>query len=202
MAIDLKVRQKELYAPSALEVSVVEVPAMRFLAIDGAGDPNTAPAYGEAVAALYAASYALKALRKRQPGAEDYVVLPLEGLWWMAGGAPYSPDRKEDFRWTLLIRQPDDAADDALDEAREAAARKKALPALPGLYARTLHEGRAAQILHIGPYADEGPTIAALHDAIARQGLAPRGKHHEIYLSDPARVPPARLKTILRQPVA
>lgn len=205
--LDLKAQRKDLYHPPATEVTIVDVPAVRFLAIDGTGDPNTAPAYQGAVEALFAVSYALKFAYKRGPQALDYTVMPLEGLWVLPDGRSpdgqaLSPARKATFAWTLLIRQPDDATAAQVEEARQQAALKKPLSSLGGLRLEVLHEGRAAQIMHLGRYDDEGPTIEQLHAFIAAHGYTPRGKHHEIYLGDPRRAAPAKLRTILRQPIA
>lgn len=201
VAIDLRKAHKDLYAPPVGTVQLVEVPPMRFLAIDGTGDPNTSPAYAEAVAALYAVAYALKMRRKRENPANDYVVMPLEGLWWMAEGIAYSPEARDGWAWTMLIRQPDDVTAAQFDEAREQVAGKKGLPRLSALRLEEHDEGSAAQTMHIGPYSTEASTIALLHDFIAAQGRVARGKHHEIYLGDPRRTAPERLKTILRQPI-
>ena len=199
-AIDLRKANKALYAPKAGAVQFVEVPPMQFLAIDGTGDPNNSAVYDETVAALYTASYAVKGLRK-ELGADDYTVMPLEGFWAMADDAPYSPDDRQHWVWTLLIRQPDELTVEHFAEARERALRKKGLARLAELRLMAYTEGLSAQTLHLGPFADEAPTIALLHDFIAAQGRTPRERHHEIYLSDPRRTDPARLKTILRQPV-
>lgn len=205
--LDLKAQRKDLYAPSARAAAIVEVPPMQFLMIDGTGDPNSAPAYREAVEALYALSYALKFSYKRGPAARDYVVMPLEGLWALPDGRepdgrPLTPERKATFAWTMMIRQPDDATAALVEESRQLVARKKALPALPMLRLETFCEGRAAQIMHHGSYDDEAPTIAGLHAFIAERGYTLRGTHHEIYLGDPRRTAPEKLRTVLRQPVA
>lgn len=200
--IDLRKARKDLYAPPVGAVRLIEVPPMHFLAIDGAGDPNTSPAYVTVVTALYSVSHAIKALRKRGVAVDDYIVMPLEGLWWMADDAPYSPTEREHWAWTMQIRQPDDVTVEQFAEAREQVSRKKGLPNLPALRLEERHEGSAAQTMHLGPYADEAPTITLLHDFIAAQGRTAHGKHHEIYLGDPRRTAPERLKTILRQPIA
>ena len=205
--IDLKAQRKDLYGPSARQPAIVEVPPMRYLMIDGEGDPNLAPAYRDAVEALYALSYAIKFSYKRGPAALDYVVMPLEGLWMLPDGhepdgQPLTPERKATFAWTMMIRQPDDATAPLVEESRQEVARKKALPALPALRLETLLEGRAAQIMHLGSYDDEAPTIARLHAFIETQGYTLRGKHHEIYLGDPRRTAPEKLRTVLRQPIA
>lgn len=200
-AIDLRKERKDLYNPPVGTVQLVTVPPMKFLALDGTGDPNTVPAYTEAVAALYAVAYALKMRRKRENPANDYVVMPLEGLWWMAEGAAYSPDEREGWAWTMLIRQPDDVTAAQFSETCEEVARKKGLRRLSDVRLEEQAEGNAAQTMHIGPYATEAPTITLLHNFIAAQGHTARGKHHEIYLGDPRRTAPERLKTILRQPI-
>lgn len=201
-AVDLKQQRKDLYQPPADEVTVVDVPEMRFLAIDGVGDPNMAPAYKQAVEALYAAAYAIKFLRKQIPGAADAAVMPLEGLWWTSDGSAFSPEHKDNLQWTALIRQPDEVTDELFEEARRRVAQRKQLPALSHMRLEPFREGQAAQIMYIGPYATEGPTIVRLHAFIAQQGGTLRGRRHEVYLSDPARRPPDKLKTILRQPFA
>ncbi len=200
-AIDLRKERKDLYGPPVGTVQLVEVPPMQFLAIDGTGDPNTSPAYAEAVAALYAVAYALKMRRKRESPANDYVVMPLEGQWWMADNAAYAPEAREGWAWTMLIRQPDDVTAEQFADAREQVATKKAMPRLATLRLQGLVEGSVAQTMHVGPYATEAPTVALLHDFIAAQGHTAHGKHHEIYLGDPRRTAPEQLKTILRQPV-
>jgi hypothetical protein len=144
-------------------------------------------------------AYGLKfALKKR--GAEDYAVMPLEGLWWSDDMATFSVGRKDDWRWTMMIAQPVDAPPDLLAAVVADVARKKT-PAAQQVRLETYHEGLAAQIMHLGPYAAEGPTIARLHAFIAGQGYQRAGKHHEIYLGDPNRTAPERLRTVLRQPI-
>ncbi|TCL58323.1 hypothetical protein EDC14_104216 [Hydrogenispora ethanolica] len=202
--IDLKKELQTFYNPSAGTVQIVRLPALRFLIIDGRGDPNTAPAYREAVAALFGLSYTLKFMLKREGGA-DYGVMPLEGLWWTGNPADYadfSPDHKELWQWTALMLQPDCIDPERVERARSELHRKKDLPALDRVRLERFEEGLAAQILHLGPYADEAPTIDRLHRFIAENGYRRTGKHHEIYLNDPRRTAPGRLKTILRQPIA
>jgi hypothetical protein len=200
-AIDYKKELKQLYNPSAREVALVEVPPLRFLMADGRGDPNSAPAYAEAVEALFALAYALRFMLKRSPGAIDYSVMPLEGLWWGDGGASFDAQHKASWHWTMLIMQPEQVTPELVDKALEELRKKKRPAGLDRVRFETYHEGRAAQIMHIGPYADEAPTIARLHTFIAGQGLTPRGKHHEIYLGDPRKSAPERLRTVIRQPV-
>ncbi|HZS88067.1 MAG TPA: GyrI-like domain-containing protein [Chloroflexota bacterium] len=197
--IDVKKQLKHLYEPSQ-DVTVVDVPPMHFLMIDGHGDPNTSADYADAIAALYALSYAIKFLVKKSAAAIDYGVMPLEGLWWADDPAVFVAARKADWDWTMMIMQPDCVTSTTVAEARAQAAHKD-LPALPRLRFETYHEGLAAQIMHIGPYAAEGPTIERLHRFIAEHGYRLMGKHHEIYLSDPRRTAPERMRTVLRQPM-
>ncbi|MGN6484947.1 MAG: GyrI-like domain-containing protein [Thermomicrobiales bacterium] len=197
---DFKTDRKDLYAPPTSGFVLVEVPPMTFLAIDGHGDPNTSAAYREAVEALYAVSYTVKFADKAQ--GRDIVVGPLEGLWSAADPGVFTSRAKADWDWTMMIRQPDWTATDMLREAIAATARRKSLPALEAMRIVPYAEGTCLQIMHIGAYDDEGPTLARLHDEIMpARGLTWNGPHHEIYLSDPRRVAPEKLKTILRQPV-
>jgi hypothetical protein len=197
---DLKRTLKHLYAPKAKEFVAVEVPEMQFLMIDGHGDPNTAPEYADAVAALYGVAYKIKFASKKGLD-QDYTVMPLEGLWWAADMDTYLTRDKSAWDWTMMIMQPEWITAEMVDEAVEAVA-KKGLAALPKLRFEPYDEGLCAQILHVGSYDDEGPTLARLHDAwLPENGYVENGKHHEIYLSDPRRVAPDKLKTILRQPI-
>lgn len=198
--LDVKQELKHLYKASAKEVVQVEVPGMRFLMIDGGGDPNTAPAYAAAVEALFSVSYTAKFMLKKGPRQIDYAVMPLEGLWWSSDHAVFARNERAKWQWTMMIHQPD-VADDALIEAAIGEVRrKKALAALDKLRLERFAEGRCAQVLHIGPFSEEGPTIERVHAFIdARSGL--RGKHHEIYLSDVRRAAPDKWKTIIRQPM-
>jgi hypothetical protein len=198
--IDFKREQKHLYQPSTKAFSVVDVPPMNFLMIDGHGDPNTAQAYRDAVEALYAVAYALKFMSKREKGL-DYVVPPLEGLWWVENMADFSMDDKSAWSWTMMIMQPEWATKEMIEAARQQVEKKKNPPALRKLRLETYHEGLSAQIMHVGPYDAEAPTIARMHTFIEENGYQPAGKHHEIYLSDPNRVAPEKLKTVLRQPI-
>ncbi len=198
--MDFKKEWKHLYRPPAKKVSVVDVPPMNFLMIDGAGDPNVAPAYRRAVEALFALSYALK-FRIKKSGGLDYVVMPLEGLWWTDDPGRFRMDDKAAWQWTAMMMQPDPVTPALFEEMLAETRRKKELPALERVRFETYHEGLAVQIMHIGPYAAEEPTIARLHHFIQENGYESHGKHHEIYLSDPRRTAPERLKTILRQPV-
>lgn len=198
---DVKKDLKHLYAPSAKAVSVVTVPPLRFLMIDGEGDPNTAPAYVQALEALYPLAYTLKFMVKKQSPGQDYSVPPLEGLWWVPDMRKFSMQDKDSWLWTMMIMQPDPVTAEMVAEAVEDVRRKKNPPALAKVRFEVYDEGLAAQILHIGPYAAEAPTIARLHAHIEAGGHTLHGKHHEIYLSDPGRTAPEKLKTIIRQPM-
>jgi hypothetical protein len=199
--IDFMRELRELYAP-AREPSLVEVPDLAFLMIDGHGDPNTEPEFSEAIEALYTVAYAAKFTIKRAPEGIDYRVMPLEGVFWAADMSTFTTGERSAWDWTLMIMQPDQVTSEVLGEALATASEKKSLGAIGRMRLEVFAEGLAAQVLHIGPYAAEGPTIQRLHAFIAEQGYERRGKHHEVYLSDPRRAAPERLKTVLRQPVA
>jgi hypothetical protein len=196
--------KKEIATYSARrgEFSLVEVPALQYLAVDGHGDPNTARAYEEAITSLYPLAYQLKFLSKTELG-RDHVVMPLEALWWSADLTSFTSARdKSRWDWTLLIMVPDWITAEHLDAARAATARKGRAPARDRVRLERYEEGLSVQTLHVGAYDDEGPVLAAMHeDFIPSRGFQLTGKHHEIYLSDPRRTPAHRLRTILRQPV-
>jgi hypothetical protein len=200
LKIDTKKDYKHLYQASSRTPTPLDVPPLRYLMIDGHGDPNTAPAYAQAVEALYSVSYTAKFLLKKGPRAIDYAVMPLEGLWWSDDLSAFERDDRSRWQWTMMIMQPDIADDATLMQAIADVRRKKALPAIDALRLDTFTEGSCAQLLHVGPFSEEGPTIQRLHDFIATQGTL-RGKHHEIYLSDIRRAAPERWKTIIRQPL-
>jgi hypothetical protein len=198
--IDLKKELKSLYQPSAKEVVEVDVPTMNYLIVDGEGDPNTSQAFSDAVEALFAVSYTLKFMVKKGPLAIDYGVMPLEGLWWADDMSAFTAGDKSRWKWTLMIMQPSFVEKDMVDGAMADVTRKKDPAAISRLRFETFTEGRCAQVLHIGPFSEEGPTIEKLHrfiDARSRR----RGKHHEIYLSDMRKSDPSRWKTVIRQPM-
>jgi len=198
--INFKKELKYLYNPSAKKVETVDVPMMSFLMIDGSGDPNTAKEYKDAIEALFAVSYALKFMVKRKKGI-DYGVLPLEGLWWTDDMIQFSMENKDVWNWTAMIMQPEYVTEGLVNKALEQVEKKKNPPALPKIKFESFHEGLSAQIMHIGSYSVEGPTIERLHNFIKENGYELKGKHHEIYLSDPRRSAPERMKTIIRQPI-
>jgi hypothetical protein len=198
--IDLKKDLKYLYAPSAKAVVEVDVPALRFLMIDGQGDPNTSPAYAEAVQALFSVSYAAKFMLKRGAQGIDYAVMPLQGLWWADDLSAFAANDRARWRWTMMILQPDFVQATVLEAAMAHVRRKKSLDAIDRLRLETFTEGRCAQVLHVGPFTEEGPTIERVHAFIAERGML-AGKHHEIYLSDVRHADPAKWRTIIRQPM-
>lgn len=200
--VDFRKALKALYAPSARQgLHIVDVPALRYLMVDGAGDPNTAPAYAEALETLYGVAYAIKFASKTELG-RDYTVPPLEGLWWSKDMTDFTARRKDNWEWTMMLMVPDWVGPAMIDAAIARTKKKKAPAALDKLRVEVLEEGRCVQVLHTGSYDNEGPVLEKLHaEFLPANGLKPVGKHHEIYLSDPRKVAPEKLKTVLRQPV-
>lgn len=198
--IDLKKEPGTLYAASAKKVAEVLVPPMNFLMLDGRGDPNGSAEYEAVVETLFSVSYAAKFIVKKGPDALDYAVMPLEGLWWVEDMRRFSVDDKSSWQWTMMVMQPDFVAADVLQRAIAEVARKKALAPLPRLRIERFDEGRCAQILHVGPFSTEGPTVAELHRYVDAHG-GRAGRHHEIYLSDVRKAEPSKWKTIVRQPM-
>lgn len=198
--MDLKKELKHLYSPSAKQVAVVDVPEMNFLMIDGEGDPNTAPAYQNAVEALFAVSYTLKFMVKKDENQIDYTVMPLEGLWWVDDMTQFSLKNKDAWKWTAMIMQPEFVTRELVSEAVNQVEKKKGLQSGADLRFEPFREGKAAQIMYFGPYSEEASTIERIHRFIREQGNRLRGRHHEIYLSDPRRTAPEKLRTVIRQP--
>jgi hypothetical protein len=199
--IDYKRELRQLYAPGGDPV-IVDVPDLAYLTIDGHGDPNTSAEFSEAIEALYTIAYAAKFAVKHAREGIDYGVMPLEGLFWTPDMSTFTTEDKSAWDWTLMIMQPDHVTPEVFDEARATATKKKSLEAIGRVRLARYAEGRAGQIMHIGPYAAEGPTIRRLHAFIVEKGYECAGKHHEIYLSDPRRAAPQKMKTIIRQPVS
>ena len=198
--IDMKKVLKSLYYASARDVVQVEVPPLNYLMVDGEGDPNSAAAYPQAVEALYSVSYTAKFMLRKAAVGIDYVVMPLEGLWWADELTAFVAGDRQRWKWTMMILQPDCVPREVIAAATAAVREKKSLPALDLLRFETFTEGRCAQVMHVGPFTEEGPTIARLHAYIeSRAALA--GKHHEIYLTDIRRADPRKWKTIIRQPM-
>ncbi|MGE0283740.1 MAG: GyrI-like domain-containing protein [Rhizobiaceae bacterium] len=199
--IDLKKAHKDLYSAPRGDFIVLRVPPLRYLMIDGYGDPNVELSYKEAVEALYVASYTLKFMCKESEG-RDYVVPPLEGLWWADDLTDFKTRRKDRWSWTMMIMVPELVGQALAVSAIKKAEAKKGLPALSKVRVATLDEGIVAQTLHVGPYDAEGPILHKLHDEfLPANGYAETGHHHEIYLGDPRKAAPEKLRTILRQPI-
>ncbi len=198
---------KRLYRASAKEPAFVDVPAMDFLMVDGSGDPNGSQEFQEAVQVLYTVAYTLKFMLKKRASPVAMPVMPLEGLWWSEDPAEFDAQDRASWRWTAMMVLPEpvgrEHVAEALELAREKPARPgKRLPALDRPRCERFHEGLSAQVLHIGPFSEEGPTVQKLHAYLREHGRELRGKHHEIYLSDPRRTPPEKWRTIIRQPCA
>jgi hypothetical protein len=215
MKIDFKKEFKHLYQSTTKEFQVLEVPPMQFLMLDGRGDPNTAQEYQDAIEALYAVAYKIKFTSKKTLG-KDYVVPPLEGLW----GSPemifsltgirderewidtFQTSDRDSWHWTMMILQPEWITPEIFSQASEEVRKGKNPTSLDKLRLESYDEGLSVQILHIGPYANEGPILAKMHTKfLPENGYTEAGKHHEIYLSDPRKTAPEKLKTILRQPI-
>jgi hypothetical protein len=201
--IDFKKELKQYYSSTNKAFEVVDVPPFQFLMVDGSGDPNTARGYQEAVEVLFALSYKLKFTSKKELE-RDYVVPPLEGLWWAKDMEVFTTQRdKNAWSWTMMIMQPEWITQEMFETATTLVHQSKGLPGSERTRLEKYHEGLSVQILHLGSYDDEGPILHKLHhEFIPEHGYQMRGKHHEIYLSDPRRVEPTKLKTILRQPVS
>ncbi|SDS37287.1 hypothetical protein SAMN04489860_1405 [Paraoerskovia marina] len=198
--VDFK-KGDELRAPRG-DFRLLDVPPTRYLMIDGGGDPNTSSRYADALATLYPVGYALKFASKDELG-RNYVVPPLEGLWWADDMTTFTTARdKSRWRWTMMLLVPRWVPDAMVTDVVQRVRDRKAPPRIDELRWETLAEGRVVQTLHVGPFDDEGPVLARMHDEfMPGQGLRPRGRHHEIYLGDPRRVAPERMRTVLRQPV-
>ncbi|MFX4291763.1 GyrI-like domain-containing protein [Streptomyces bohaiensis] len=192
--IDYKREFKELYS-ARRNPAIVEVPPLRYLALDGEGGPYS-DAYRDAVSALFAISYKAKFLVRGDTGV-DFGVMPLETLWHTDG----ADTGKGSWRWSAMIMQPEPVDDVVLGRARETVVAKGEHPAAGDAARRDLDEGTAAQVLYVGPYEEEDPVIDALHAFILDSGARSAGTHHEIYLNSPDRTAPERLRTIIRQPV-
>ncbi|UCG04107.1 MAG: GyrI-like domain-containing protein [Candidatus Heimdallarchaeota archaeon] len=201
--IDFKKELKEYYSNvSPKEFSIVDVPPLNFLMIDGQGYPGTSQEYQDAMQTLYPLSYTLKFMMKKK--GKDYVVMPIEGLWWAENMNVFTEafmEKKDEWLWTSMIMQPDFITQELVDQAIKDVRKKKDPPAISKLRFENYHEGLSVQILYFGSYSDEGPTISRMHQYAEDQGYRLRGKHHEIYLSDPRRTKPEKLKTIIRQPI-
>jgi hypothetical protein len=198
--IDLRKKYKEFYNPSKKEFTIVEIPSFQYLMIDGKGDPNTSAIYQQVIETLYGLSFTLKFGLKKSQGL-DYTVMGLEGLWYSADISTFSMEHKDEWEWTMMMLQPDFITPELFEDARRQLKAKGKGPLADQTRLERYDEGVCAQIMYIGAYDDEPPTIARMHQFIKDQGYALTGKHHEIYLSDARRVAPEKNRTILRQPI-
>lgn len=200
--VDFK-KSLDSYRASRSEFRLVEVPQMRYLMVDGHGDPNSAPAYALALEALYPVAYGLKFASKKELD-RDYVVPPLEGLWWAEDMDVFTVARdKDQWQWTMMLMVPAWIGEDMFLHAVENVRAKRSPDRLGDIRLELLEEGLCAQTLHLGPFDEEGPVLERMHEEfIPSQGLRMTGKHHEIYFSDPRRTAPEKLRTLLRQPVS
>jgi hypothetical protein len=204
--LDLRKELKQFYAPSAKKVELVDVPEFQFAMISGAiepgMEPGNSPAFASAMEALYGVTYTLKFMSKlRKVDPIDYPVMALEGLWWVDDGE-FRIERKDNYVWTVMILQPDHITPEMFEEARAQVAKKRGeSPALAQLRLERFREGLCVQTLHVGPYADEPATMAKMAAFAAEHGYVLCGKHHEIYMGNPLRAAPEKLKTVLRHPV-
>ena len=198
--IDLKKELKSLYNPTAKDVTVIDIPKMNFILIDGQGAPESKQ-FQQSIEALYPIAYTIKFDKKKTDGT-DYGVMPLEGLWWAEDMSVFNSEKSDrnKWLWTLMIMQPDFITKGDFDKAKEASKKKKDNPAISNVRFESFSEGKSAQIMHIGPFSTEGPNVQGIHNRIKEIGGNLSGKHHEIYLSDFRRADPAKMKTVLRQP--
>lgn len=200
MPSDWKKDMKELYFPPTGKVVEVQVPALGFLVVQGKGDPNSNPGFQASIGALYSISYTLKFMVRRSDPSRDFKVGPLEALWWNMGNGSLLQGKREDWQWKAMILQPSFADQDLVEEARREARKKRLNPLIEEARLESIEEGRSAQIMHIGPWDKEAENIERVQEFIRGKGGAPCGHHHEIYMSDPRRVPPEKYKTVIRQP--
>ena len=201
--IDYKKELKGLYLPSSKKVVKVNVPSMNYLMVDGMGEPDPVlnPGYGQAVEALFTVSYTIKFMLKKAENGIDYGVLPLEGLWWADDMTDFIKGNKSRWKWSMMIMQPKVVTKSIVGEAIKQVKAKKKVTVLELLKFSSFTEGEAAQILYIGPFSEEGPTVEKVHSFILERGRKIRGKHHEIYLTDVRRAAPENWKTVIRQPM-
>jgi len=197
--VDFKKELKHLYNPPKGDFHLVQVPEMNFIMIDGHGNPNTSADYQEVANLIYTMAFGIKFALK--PRGLDYIVPPLEGLWWMENMEEFTLANKDRWDWTMMIMQPQWVTTEEVEKVRTEAIKRKGLPALSKIRFETFAEGLAVQILYIGAYENEAPTIARMHAYIKTNGYATNGKHHEIYLGDPRKTSPERLQTVIRQPI-
>ena len=199
---DLKKQFPEFYKPSR-DPHIIDVPEMKFFMVDGTGYPGDNPLYQEAMQLLYGVSFTLK-MKIMKPTGRDYVVPPLEGLWWADDMKVFAEDymkRKDEWKWTSMIRIPDFVSEDQIKKGLQAFKESKKPENFDKLRYQSYTEGTVVQVLHVGPFSEEGPVIEKMHEYAINQGYSLHKKHHEIYLSDPRRTKPEKLRTVIRQPI-
>lgn len=197
---DLPEELQALYFPTAKEPVFVDVPEMQFAMVDGVGSPAEKD-FQEAIGALYGTAYTIKFAAKKE-GIRDIRVMPLEFLLWGEGADDFQVVDKKDWRWTMMLMEPPTVTRKMFDEAVRQLRERKNPPGLDKIRLAKFREGKAAQILHVGPYSAETPTIQRLHAFIRENGYRLSGKHHEIYMGNPQRSAPEKLKTVIRQPAS
>ncbi len=203
--IDLKKELKHLYVPSAKQVEVVDVPEFQFAMLDGVIRAGEAVAesqsFQDGMTALYGISYGLKfASKLREKDPIDYTVMAVEGLWW-AEGEEFTVGRKQALNFTLMMLQPDHITQEMYQDALQELKEKKPNPSLEEMRFERFHEGLSMQIMHVGPYSEEPRTVEKMEAFARENGYVLRGRHHEIYIGDPRRAKPERLRTVLRHPI-
>ena len=201
---DLSPTLQKLYFPSEKEPNLVKVPKMRFISVEGKGDPNSSKEFQEAIGALYSVAYTAKFSLKKNAKEKDFTVMPLEALWWAEGAKDLASAPKGEWSWKAMIMVPKQVNDKVVSDALEQLRKKgkdKELPGLKRLKLEEFDEGLSAQIMHIGPYSAERPTIEKIIKYATDNGYELHGRHHEIYLGDPRRSKPEKLKTVVRLPV-
>jgi hypothetical protein len=199
--IDLWKEHKAVYSPRSGTPELVRAPAVKYLMVDGRGDPNTSSGFQAGIGALYGIAYTLKFTFRKEKGV-DFRVMPLSGLYHADNPSVFLKGSKKNWRWTIMIPVPSVVTAAAVKKAKAGVRCKRGdSPSLEAVRLETLREGLCVQLLHVGPYAAEPPNIEKIHRFIQENGLSFSGSHHEIYLSDPRRSKPAKMKTIIRQPV-
>lgn len=195
--IDL-VKEDKIYYTAKTNPQIIEFPKLSYLAIEGKGEP-AGKSFTEAVQALYPLAYSIKGLCKKD--GKDFAVAKLEGLWWVKSSKPALEVPRAEWYWKLLIRLPDFVTSEIVDEAKREVMKKKGIELVEEIEFEKITEGKCIQVLHIGPYSTEPETIAKIRKIMKESNFIENGVHHEIYLSDPRKTPPQKMKTILRLPI-
>ena len=199
--LDFKKMYKAYYSPKPGKPEIITTPSMQYLMVDGHGDPNESVEFQHAIGALYSTAYTIKFTRKKSEKGNDFSIGALEGLWWNEGNKPFGVGKKEDWLWTVMIWLPDDVSQAEFKQAVETLKVKKPNPSLETIRLARFDEGKVVQIMHIGPYGEEQPSVDKMEAYARAEGYSQSGKHHEIYFGDPRRTAPDKLRTILRHPV-